>query len=131
MAKDVYEARETTFRGVNAYVVLDRKGPKDRGQLAANIQTKNGAAMIAYVHFLGLKPQRAIAKGHGYRRDHDAITQAGRKIRLPDSREERKYWDDDMRYRLDRFKAAMNDYGGTDWKRALEENGFEVFSAFG
>lgn len=110
----IYEQHDKAFGNVTAAVVL-----KD-GERVATVAIKHGAAVTAYVRWLGEEMTRGRAGGGGYDRASAAIEQAAGKIAA------RKLDAD-----LIAFKGALAKDSGHRWDRRLEDAGFTVFFAIG
>ena len=114
----IYEQFDRAFGNVTAAAIL-----KDSKHVA-NITLKHGAAVTAYVHWLGLEMVSGRAGGGGYDRATAACAAAVRKLREPET---------DSLTTVDRepagrqlFITALLRDGGARWQNALEAAGFTV-----
>jgi len=123
MTTNVYDAHKSAFAAVSAYVVL-----KD-GERVATIAIKYGAAVTAFVHWIGVEMTKGRATGGGYDRQSAAVADAAHKITLADREDAHR---DDVGQpvteRAEFVDAACKD-GGNTWIRSLEDAGFSVIQA--
>lgn len=123
----IYDQHRKAFPNVSAVVIMDGA---DR---VANIAVKWGAAVTAYVHWIGTEMQRGRAGGGGYDRASAACTGAARK--MPADLGADTFADgtphhsahECERYRA--FRAALLADDGREWRNRLRDAGFAVWEA--
>lgn len=123
----IYDQHRKAFPAVAAYVVMD--GP-DR---VATIAIKWGAAVTAYVHWVGIEMTRGRAGGGGYDRASAACRAAAEKMPADLARDTfadgTPHHSADEIARYAAFRAALALRDGHEWRRRLELAGFAVWQA--
>lgn len=109
----IYDQFDKAFASTTAAVVLDKDGNH-----VARIVIKHGAAVTAYVHWLGTEMVRGQARGGGYDRASAAVASAATKpMRAMPEGSAAAFW------------IALSDDTGLRWERRLEDAGFRVLFA--
>jgi hypothetical protein len=126
---DIYARHDKAFANVSAFVILDGR---DR---VATVSFKFGAAVTAFVHWLGAEMVAGRACGGGYDRKTAACANAARKLpkhfKACDARLAEMQADipAEKRARRDAFLTAMMEDTGHEWRWHLEQAGFTVLQA--
>ena len=125
MMTDIYDQYSAAFNSVEAYVICIG------GDRVAKIAFKHGAAVTAYVHWIGLDMVKGRADGGGYDRRSGACNSAAHK--LLDVFQGRQSVPDRVRAIDNGFeffvKALIDGSSGVGWDRCLCDAGFQVFQA--
>jgi hypothetical protein len=128
---DIYAQHGSAFGNVSAFVIA-----KD-GKRVATIAFKFGNAVTAYVHWLGPRMVRGVAKGGGYDRKSAACSAAADKlagawaIHVDEWRKLAMSHPigDDMPADMQAFRDALDDRDGACWNDRLRNAGFGVWQA--
>ncbi len=113
----IYEQHEKSFANVQAYVIA-----KDNNRVAtiAFKFPKDGAGRLyAYVHWIGKEMVKGMANGYGYDKKSAACESAMESLKKQG----------DLSNECMVFYSALRDIGGSNWDRALEKEGFNVWQA--
>lgn len=111
----VYDQFDRAFAKVEAYAILHD------GKPVARIALKHGAAVTAFVHWIGSEMARGTAGGGGYDRASAACAHAAQ--RFCNARENIGYARDEGPRE---FWGALYKDDGARWQSALESAGFTV-----
>lgn len=114
--RKIYDQHDAAFKAVEAFAVLKN------GEHVANVKFKHGAAVTAYVHFLGSEMTRGSAGGGGYDKRTAAVSAGAAKIRGGDGVNSRGIGEENACS----FVAALAPDNGIGWERLLESVGFVV-----
>lgn len=123
---DIYEQHAAAFNRVSAFVIL--KGAERVATVAIKFPADSAGRLYAYVHYFGHRMFRGFANGGGYDKRSAAVSAAACWLPLACSDDATYLEPAQIETRKD-FRNALENVGGQDWTRALEQAGFTVLQA--
>lgn len=126
----IYEQHDAAFNNVSAFVIL--KGSDRVATIAFKFPKDGAGRLYAYVHWIGSQMVRGAASGGGYDKKTAACAAASRALPFPYQMSDAlapRYVRADTTPVYDRFRYAIAQDGGHDWRQELEKAGFTVWQA--
>jgi hypothetical protein len=115
--KSVYPKFESAFSNVRAYAVFKDGAPV--AKIVFKFPRNGASALPVFVHFMGLRMVKGVAKGYGYDKKTAACIHAAETLRKENANETNP---DFLA-----FVNALSIDDGYDFARNLEKSGFLVF----
>jgi hypothetical protein len=130
---DIYDQFDAATRRIGAYALL-REG-RYAGKIVLHYPADGAGRLHAYVQVFGCTMVRAHASGYGYDKGTAAVYYAAKKIGV----EARRIYETEaadarhatpliVRQDLAAVDNGMKSDGGEDWKRQMENAGFQVLT---